>query len=133
MPRRRAGGGDFNHSGDAIAKKIHARHRRLGWRLSLAIAALMQTVGMFLLADMRGWWHFLVMAALAMGATALIHLTRVALWCVVGMHVASYIAAYVTGHLEVPHFIHPALALWLLSFRYVHLGHHLRMTHELHI
>lgn len=132
-PRIR-GAGDFLHSGDAVSQAIHGKHRRMHLGVAVTISVVMQVVLMFILADMRVWWHFLVMGGMAAAVTvALFRFRRGHLSCIVAMNVGTLAAAAVTGYLNLLYFIHLVLALWLLSYWYAFLGHHLRMGHEHHV
>jgi hypothetical protein len=131
-PRIR-GAGDFLHAGDAVSQAIHGKHHRMHLGVAVTLSVVVQVVLLFLLADMRIWWHFLVMGAMAACVTVALHrFRRGHLSCILAMNVGTLVVGGMIGFLDLQHGIHLMLALWLLSYWYAFLGHHLRMGHEHH-
>lgn len=131
-PRLR-GAGHFDDAGLGIQRDVHTLHLLGNLRNAIIMSVLAQVVVMYLVASVRVWWHFLVLGFIAALTVLIIHKFRFGhLICIGFMMASSYLAAYLIGFLEISHFVHFTLAMWLLGFYYAYLGHHLKLNQDLH-
>ena len=131
-PRLR-GAGNFDDAGLSVQRDVHATHLKGNLRNAILISVIVQIIVMYMVASIRIWWHFLVIGFIAGLTVLLIHKFRFGhLICIGFMMTSSYLSAYLIGYMEISHFVHFTLAMWILGFYYAYLGHQLKLNQDLH-